>query len=73
MYRIMAVLKSGICVTVAESETLEDIDHRTTSLDLMMSDMTSTKQIFRDGLRLTAVKEIAATWVEEFNEGDDDE
>lgn len=70
-YRLMTLMKSGATVVAADAESLEDIDHKVTSLEKMMLNPTVDRLVFRQGTRLTAVKEIEAAWVEECGEGDE--
>ena len=67
-YRVMALMRSGATVVAAESEALEDIDEWMVSLERMMLNPTVDRLVFRQGLKLTAVKEIEAVWAEECGE-----
>lgn len=72
MYRLMALLRNGISVVAAEAETLDEIDMCSTHLENAMWDPTVAKIVYRNRLRTVAAKEVVATWVEEFAEGDDE-
>ena len=65
MYRIKAILKSGVTITIAETETDAGAEKILDELELEMIDPTVAKHIFRNGFRMTVVKDISTIYVEE--------
>ena len=65
MYKIMGILKSGVTTTIANAETIEGTEKILNELEIGMIDPTVTKHIFRNGFRLTVVKDISTVYVDE--------
>ena len=64
-YTVKAVLKSGVTTIIANAETIEGAEKILNELEIGMIDPTVTKHIFRNGFRLTVVKDISTVYVDE--------